>query len=143
MAKLNKKEKLFCRLVGVEQFTQREAYSQAFGVKLNSAATLASKLLKRVEISEEIQRLSTRDQQMTERRAECLGVWTQLERMEQLQGWAKEAVQEGKYGDAIRAVAEMNKMDGSYEPEKVEVGVQGTFAALMQELDRESRKEQI
>ena len=133
MGKLNDKERMFCRLIAVEGLNRTEAYVQAFNVKRNSAATLAGRLFARVEIVEEIERLSTRAQQ----RAESVGVWTKVQRMEELQGWAKEAAQEGKFGDAIRAVAEMNRMDGSYEPEKVDVGVQGTFAALMMELDRD------
>lgn len=136
---LNAKEKMFCRLVAVEGLSHTEACVQAYGVKRNSGATMAGRLMKRVEVVEEVERLTKRKNERLERRAECVGVWTKLQRMEQLQGWAKEAVQEGRFGDAIRAVAEMNKMDGSYEPEKVEVGVQGTFAALMQELERDER----
>ena len=59
MAELNDKQRMFCRLVAVERLNQGEAYAQAFGCKPNSAGTLAGRLMRKVEIQEEIQRLST------------------------------------------------------------------------------------
>lgn len=132
MAALNEKQRVFCRLIAVERLNQSEAYSQAFGCKTNSAATLAGRLLKKVEVQEEIQRLSTK----VNRAAESVGIWTKLERMERLQEWAELSAEAGKVTDAVNCVRELNRMDGAYEPEKVEVRAQGTFGALLRELDQ-------
>ena len=93
--------------------------------------------MKKVDIVAEIERLSTKKEQEREREATARSlarVWDKVERMTRLQAWAEEAAGEGRYADSIRAVAELNRMDGAYEPEKVQVGVQGTFAAVMEEI---------
>lgn len=124
---LTKEQRVFCRLVAVDGVKQGAAYAQAFGVKANSAATLAGRLLKRVEIVEEIQRLSTRAEEVRDR----VAVWSKAERMERLQGWAEAAGEEGRYGDAVRCVDLLNKMDGAYEPERVEVVGDEAFRAAV------------
>ena len=138
---ITEQQKQFCRLIAVEGMSATAAYASISGCKANSAATMASKWLKKVEIAEEINRLSTerqksRDREMErERTARSIArVWSKVERMERLQSWAEEAAGEGRFADSIRAVAELNKMDGAYEPERVQVGVQGTFAAVMEEI---------
>lgn len=120
MAGLSDKQRVFCRLIAVEKLGRGEAYAQAFGCKANSAATLAGRLLKKVEVLEEIQRLSAG----VKRRVEAVGVWSKVERMERLQEWAQRCAEAGDVGTAIRAVAEMNKMDGAYvQPEGTQVNV--------------------
>ena len=122
-------------MIAVEGMLQKDAYAQAFGCKPNSAATLAGRLLKRVEVQEEIERLRERK---VEKEVEVMvkaRVWTKVQRMEELQGMAQSAAEEGKYEAAIRAIAEMNRMDGAYEPERVELEARGTFAALLEEIE--------
>lgn len=131
----------FCRLIAVEGMSATAAYMQVSGCKPNSAATIAARWLKKVEIAQEVERLSTaakaakeRARERESRAKESARIWSKVERMEQLQRWAEEAAGEGRYADSIRAVAELNKMDGAYEPEKVQLGVQGTFAAVMEDV---------
>lgn len=125
---LDDRQRLFCRLVAVEGMKRGAAYAQVFGCKANSAATLAGRLLKNVEVQQEIQRLSTRRNEA----AEAVGVWSKAERLERLQEWAVRCAEAGDVGTAIRAVAEMNKMDGAHEPERVKVEAEVcTFAAVL------------
>lgn len=124
---LTKEQRLFCRLVAVEGMRQGAAYAQAFGVKPNSAATLAGRLLKKVEIVEEINRLSTRAEEVKDKAA----LWSKAERMERLQAWAEGAAEVGRIGDAVRCVDLLNKMDGAYEPERVEVTGDEAFRAAV------------
>ncbi len=109
--------KMFCRLIAVEGMKQGPAYAQAFGCKGNSAGTLAGRLLKKVEVQREIQRLSTRAQQV----AEAASLWSKAERMERLQEWAERSAEAGEINAAVRCVDVLNKMDGAYEPQKLEV----------------------
>lgn len=125
--KLTAQQKLFCRLIAVDGMKQGPAYAQAFGCKGNSAGTLAGRLLKKVEIQREIQRLSTKAQQA----AEAAGVWSKTERMERLQEWAERSAEAGEVGAAVRCVDVMNRMDGAYEPEKVAVSAEGDLLRAM------------
>lgn len=124
MAELNDKQRMFCRLVAVERLNQTEAYVQAFGCKPNSAATLAGRLMKRVEVQEEIQRLSTEVRTCTVRAVVAAHCWSKVERQERLQRWADELMEAGRAAEAIRCIDLLNKMDGSYEqPDGVQVSV--------------------
>ena len=53
------------------------------------------------------------------------------ERMERLQGWAEAAAEVGRIGDAVRCVDLLNKMDGAYEPERLEVTGDEAFRAAV------------
>ena len=108
---LTPEQRVFCRLVAVENVKAGQAYKQAFNCKAASAYTLASRLLKNVEIQTEINRLST----PIERVKEKAHIWTKAERMERLQEWAEQSVAVGKVNDAARCVDIINKMDGAYE----------------------------
>ncbi len=125
---LDEKQRLFCRLVAVEGLKRGAAYAQVYGCKANSAATLAGRLLKNVEVQQEIDRLSTRHNEVKV----VAGIWSKVERLERLQEWAERCAEAGELNTAINAVKEMNKMDGAYEPERVEVAAEVcTFAALL------------
>ncbi len=122
---LTEEQKVFCRLVAVDGVKQGAAYAQVFGCKANSASTLASRLLQKVEIREEIERLTLRK---VDKRAEVAIsglVWSKEVRMEKLQEWAELCVQNGDVATAIRAVDVLNKMDGAYAPVQVEQKVVG------------------
>lgn len=108
---LTPEQRVFCRLVAVENVKAGQAYKQAFNCKAASAYTLASRLLKKVEIQTEINRLST----PIERVKEKAHIWTKAERMERLQEWAEQSASVGKVNDAARCVDIINKMDGAYE----------------------------
>lgn len=124
---LTEQQKVFCRLVAVDGLKQGPAYAQVFGCKANSAGTLACRLMKNVEIQEEIKLLSMRKVDRQGELAVAGHVWSKEVRMEKLQAWAELCVQNGDVGTAIRAVAELNKMDGAYAPVQVEQKVEGTM----------------
>ena len=117
MAELNDKQRMFCRLVAVERLNQGEAYAQAFGCKPNSAGTLAGRLMKKAEVREEIQRLSTEVKECRVRAVVAAHCWSKVERQERLQRWADELMEAGKAAEAIRCIDILNKMDGAYAPE--------------------------
>ena len=118
MAVLDDRKRRFCRLVAVERLNQTEAYAQVFGCKRNSAATLAGRLMKTVEVQEEIQRLSTEVKVCTVRAAVAAHCWSKVERQERLQRWADELMEAGKPAEAIRCIDLLNKMDGAYVQER-------------------------
>lgn len=124
---LTDEQKVFCRLVAVDGLKQGPAYAQVFGCKATSAATMAWRLMQRDEIQEEIKRLSTRKVDRQGELAVAGHVWSKEVRMEKLQLWAEEAAARGDVGNAIRAVAEMNKMDGAYAPVQLEQRVEGAI----------------
>jgi hypothetical protein len=137
---LTDKQMEYCRLVAIGR-TGMEAYMEAYGVtNKKSASTGSNKLMNDERIKEELERLNKKARAMHEKRV-YNGMWSKLDRMQRLQGWAEDAAGEGKYGDAIRAVAEINRMDGAYEPDKVQVGLTGTFSAVMERIM--SRNEQV
>lgn len=127
---MTNKAKEFARLVasGVKPV---EAYKSAYNrpdIDNISASKHASRLMKKDEIAARIAKV---DEVMD--RAAMMG---KQERME----WLSEQVRAVKPGlsepqevaNAIRCVAELNKMDGAYEPERVEAKVETrSFAAVM------------
>lgn len=124
---LTDEQKVFCRLVAVDGVKQGAAYAQVFGCKANSASTLASRLLQKVEIREEIDRLTLRK---VDKRAEVAIsglVWSKEVRQEKLQEWAERCAEAGDIATAIKAVDLLNKMDGSYAPVQVEQRVAGAI----------------
>lgn len=123
---LNEKVRLFCRLV-VDGVKQGPAYAQAFGCKASSAGTLAGRLLKKVEVREEIERLRSRFVEVRERAV----LWSKEERMERLQRMAEVAAEGGEYNAACKCIDLMNKMDGAYEPTKLEVTGDEAFRAAV------------
>lgn len=125
MAVLNEQQSEFCRLV-VRGVSGTAAYMKAYGCGEKSAESGASRLLRNAKVQEEIARLRS----AADRRA----VMDRQERMERLSYAAEVCQREGRYGDMVRNIAELNRMDGAYEPEKVEVsgslGVGAVVAAL-------------
>ena len=108
---LTPEQRVFCRLVAIEKMKPSQAYMQVFKCKPNSASTMAGVFLKRIEIQEEINRLSMPIQQVQEK----AHIWTKAERMERLQEWAQESAGAGDIPTAIKCVDTLNKMDGAYE----------------------------
>lgn len=59
-------------------------------------------------------------------------VGDRAERMRMLWGMACESRAAGNVADAVRCLGELNRMDGAYEPERVQVHqVSHTFAHLL------------
>lgn len=125
MAELSEQQREFCRLV-VRGLPGAEAYRKAYGCGEKSAESGASRLLRNAKVQEELSRLRG----CADRRA----VMDCQERMERLSKAAEDCQREGRYGEMQRAIAELNRMDGAYEPERVEVsgclGVGAVVAAL-------------
>lgn len=116
---LSAQQREFCRLV-VSGASNRQAYAQAFGCKLDSASASATKLLKKAYIQTEISRLREKGRDR-ERKRDDRALWSKAERMERLQEWAERSAEAGEINAAVRCVDVLNKMDGAYEPQKVEV----------------------
>ena len=112
----------------------RQAYAEAYGCELKSAAAAASRLLKRDYIQAELNRLTAAARELSRQRdGEAIG--DKAERMEMLWRMARDSEEAGNVGDAVRCVAELNKMDGAYEPEQVQVqAVALSFESLMENL---------
>ena len=123
---LSAQERVFCGLI-VDGVKQGAAYAQAFGCKTSSAGTLAGRLLKRVEIKEEIERLKLRFVEVKEKAV----LWSKAVRMERLQQMAEVAQEGGEYNAACRCIDIMNRMDGAYEPTKLEVSGDDAFRAAV------------
>ncbi len=128
---LSERQREFCRLVAKGQ-SGRAAYAAAFGCSVGSAASAASRLLRRDYIQAELNRLSAAARELSRAR-DCQAIGDKAERMEMLWRMARDCEQSGNVGDAVRALAELNKMDGAYEPERVQVAsVSCSFEALME-----------
>lgn len=123
---MNEKVRLFCRLI-VDGVKQGPAYAQAFGCKSSSAGTLAGRLLKKVEVQREIERLRCRFVEVREKAV----LWSKEERMERLQRMAEVAADGGEYHAACKCIDLLNKMDGAYEPQRVEVTGDEAFRAAV------------
>lgn len=125
MSGLNEKQKEFARLLAAG-VAQGKAYRQVFGAKGKSDAALRSaacRLATDVNVSRFVASLS----QGADRRA----VMDRQERMERLSAAVEECQRAGRYGEMVRNIAELNRMDGAYEPERLEVsGVLGVGAVV-------------
>ena len=133
---LNEQQREFCRLV-VSGISQRKAYAQAFKCQIESAGQSATKLMKKAYVQEEISRLREKAHECERKRDERAikrAIWTKQERQVKIQEWAEESAAAGKIAEALRCVQELNKMDGAYEQEVVNLsevlGVGAVVAAL-------------
>lgn len=111
--------KEFARLI-LEGWTNKDAYKKAYkrpDMTDTAAIKAASRLSKNEDFISEVKRL--------EKKMDKRAVMTRQARME----WLSAQVIAAQAGDseppvvanAIRCIAELNKMDGAYEPAKVEV----------------------
>lgn len=128
--------------------SQREAYRKAFpNKKLKDAScdVQASRLLKNVKVQEYLEELR--------QQAQSDAVLTKRARMEWLSRVVTTApnavdgesdlcqeMTTSEFGvkcrmpDKLRAVQELNKMDGAYTPEEVKVTTEWSFSSLLKEL---------
>ena len=125
---LTDRQQEFARLV-VMGCNKSEAYRRAYN-KPKCSAAAASKAADRLSKNEGI--LAFIGQLREERDASA--VLSRQERMERLSRMALDAQEVGAVQAAVACIKELNKMDGAYEPEKVEVsgalGVGAVVAAL-------------
>lgn len=144
---LTEKQRAFARYC-FSGMSQREAYRKAFpNKKLKDAScdVQASRLLKNVKVQEYLEELR--------RQAQSDAVLTKRARMEWLSRVVTTApnavdgesdlcqeMTTSEFGvkcrmpDKLRAVQELNKMDGAYTPEEVKVTTEWSFSSLLKEL---------
>lgn len=133
MGGLTERQREFCRMVA-GGMCGRQAYAEAYGCELRSAAAAASRLLKRVYIREEINRLTEAARELSRAR-DAKAIGDKAERMEMLWRMARESEEAGEVADAVGCIKELNKMDGAYEPEQLRVqAVSFSFETLMDRL---------
>lgn len=139
---LTEKQREFCRLVAGGQ-SARGAYAAAFKVSEASAGPSASRMLKRDNIRAEVNRLQAAARELSRRRdAEAVG--DSAERMEMLWRMARESEEAGNVEDAVKCIKELNRMDGSREPERLEVReVKLSFEHIMQEVRESAERSKI
>lgn len=129
---LTEQQKEFCRRVAMGQ-SGRSAYAAAFGCeKESSAGSSACRMLKRDYIRAEIDRLTAAARELSRQR-DARAVGDKAQRMEMLWRMARECESAGAVGDAVKCIAELNRLDGAYEPEKVQVAAaMCSFDSLME-----------
>lgn len=133
MSELSEQQKEFCRKFA-KGMCGRQAYAEAYGCDVRSAAAAASRLLKRDYIQAELNRLTAAARELSRQRdAQAIG--DKVERMEMLWRMARDCEEAGNVTDAVGCIRELNKMDGAYEPEQVQVqAVSLSFESLMEGL---------
>lgn len=123
---LTDRQREFCRLV-VGGLSKAEAYRKAFkrpDMSQDAAYKAGGRLSKKEEVCAFLDTLR--------HEADSEAVLTREERMTMLSNMARQSERAGNVADAVRSIKELNKMDGAYEPEKVQVQqVSHTFAHLM------------
>lgn len=144
---LTEKQRAFARYY-FSGMSQREAYRKAFTRKMLKDASCdvqASRLLKNVKVQEYLEELR--------QQAQSDAVLTKRARMEWLSRVVTTApnavdgesdlcqeMTTSEFGvkcrmpDKLRAVQELNKMDGAYTPEEVKVTTEWSFSSLLKEL---------
>ncbi len=128
MKALNAQQMEFARLIA-QGSKIAEAYRRAFDCSGKSQAAVtkaAQRLSKNVLVLDYVDTL----RQETRREA----IIDRVRRMELLSSMAEDCCEVGKVRESIAAIAELNKMDGAYEPQQVQVsgslGVSAVVAAL-------------
>lgn len=127
---LNDRQRVFARLL-VQGVPQAEAYRRAFDCSGRSVATVCSnacRLAKNADVLRLVAQLR--------READGCAVLDRQRRLELLSSKALDCYEAGEVADMVRCIAELNRMDGAYVPERKEVQVLGCFAAIMGELGK-------
>lgn len=137
MSELSEQQREFCRLVAAGK-SGRQAYAEAYGCDLRSAATSASRMLKRDYIAAEVSRLTEATREAARERnavRERKVIGDKADRMEMLWRMARDSEEAGNVNEAVNCLKELNKMDGAYEPEQVQVeSVSLSFDSIMEGL---------
>lgn len=147
MSEASGKQKVFARLV-FQGMNQREAYRQAYGRAEGSDATCdanASRLLRNAKVKEYLAALNGKAERAAvlskQERMEWLTrvVTTPVGEVDERSDLCQEAVESDqgmkvKMPGKIEAIRELNRMDGAYEPERVEVKSELSFSVLLRKL---------
>lgn len=121
----------WCRLV-VQGVSKGDAYRKAFN-KSGASAAAVSKAAARLSHNEGILSYLSVLRGQADRRA----VLSREERMRMLSSSASLCHEGGQVNEMVRCIAELNKMDGAYEAEKVQVEVETlTVSAVLAEVLR-------
>lgn len=121
MDELTDKQREWCRLVAAG-VSKADAYRKAYGRK-EMGAEAASKAAYRLSRNEGVLRYL--DELRT--RADDSAVLDREERMRMLSRCAVKAEEATRFNEVARLVGELNKMDGAYAPEKVELSGDEVF----------------
>ena len=138
MSELSEQQREFCRNMA-KGMSGTQAYAEAFGCKnMRSAATSASRMLKRDDIRAEFNRLTAAARELCRQRnreRDAKAVGDKAERMEMLWRMARDSEDAGNVNEAVNCLKELNRMDGAYEPEQVQVqAVSLSFESIMEGL---------
>ena len=125
---MNEQEKEFARLL-VSGMKRADAYRKAFKrpeLDTLTASKYASRTVKKCEVKEKVVKLNEQLDRVV--------VASKQERMEALSDTMRGCKRAGDVGGMVKCIAELNRMDGAYEPEKVEMsgqlGVGAVVAAI-------------
>ncbi len=128
MNTLNDRQREFARLLATGM-KQASAYRQAFdceGMPPSTVASNASRLAKNADIQQYLANLR--------READTPAILDRQQRMVILSQMTLKAMDAGNVREAVACIAELNRMDGAYAPEKVQVsgamGIGAVVAAL-------------
>lgn len=119
----------WCRLV-VQGVSKGDAYRKAFD-KNGASAAAVSKAANRLSNNAGILSYLSELRGQADRKA----ILSREERMRMLSSSASLCQEGGQVQDMVRCIAELNKMDGAYEPEKVAMEVQAlSVSAVLAEV---------
>ena len=119
----------WCRLV-VGGMSKGDAYRKAFK-KSGMSAAAVSKAANRLSNNDGILSYLAELRGQADRRA----ILSREERMRMLSSSASLCHEAGEVRDMVTCIAELNKMDGAYEPEKVEMKVEAlSVSAVLAEV---------
>lgn len=126
---LTEAQREWCRLV-VSGVSKGDAYRKAFN-KSGASAAAVSKAANRLSNNEGVLSYLSELRGQADRRA----ILSREERMRMLSSSASLCAEGGQVQDMVRCIAELNKMDGAYEPEKVAMEVQAlSVSAVLAEV---------
>ena len=132
MSELSEQQREFCRLVAAGK-SGRQAYAEAYGCDLRSAATSASRMLKRDYIAAEVSRLTEATREAARERnatRERKVIGDKADRMEMLWRMARDSEDAGNVNEAVNCLKELNKMDGAYVQEREVDAVEDAVAQM-------------
>ena len=122
---MNDREREFARLL-VGGMKRAEAYKRAFNkpeMDDVKASKYASRVVKKREVAEQIEALNGQMDKVV--------VASKQERMEALSITMRGCKDTGDVHGMVKCIAELNKMDGAYEAEKVELSGQLGVGAIV------------
>lgn len=115
---LNEQQLAFCREYATG-ISGKEAYARVYGKSGATAETGASRLLSKDKVQEELNRLRA------ETDTRC--VMSRAARMQYLSASISECHAARNYSEMVRCIAELNRMDGAYEPDKLAISSDEMF----------------